>query len=419
MTANSNISNDSFSAADQAILASVDTFHADGLALQKWWEETDATNNYAQRFDLVHTYSKPDRSFGFFDNVELASGTHPIMGVVDEVFYDRPKTDGTTSATSAEWMREQIREFVLGYFMRISHFRMSEKIIDHVSPPPSYLKALSWKPEAEIIRKGMAFSQCYYKESNTGDIGRFDPETANAIIDLRQLGQTYEWIVVKLQVFDFTVRMKPFGSKGPELAMPLDEESYLVMSPAFITNHDNPAPGVLGEYGFGYAFVKNPKRGPFGYGPGEFEHACQTINFRVMEDGETRVRMAFVSNMPDKIVNLPFDPINFGISMADRLTLGFGSRLIEGMRLGLDDVPNNEGELDPVLTGIALINLFTNGQAAKQLAISREQLNKGFLVQHSMQHYQTIQGSLRTWRQIPNWLNKEGLPEWVIAGTSS
>ena len=213
--------------------------------------------------------------------------------------------------------------------------------------------------------------------------------------------------------------MKPCGSKGPELAMPLDEESYLVMSPAFITNHDNPAPGVLGEYGFGYAFVKNPKRGPFGYGPGEFEHACQTINFRVMEDGETRVRMAFVSNMPDKIVNLPFDPINFGISMADRLTLGFGSRLIEGMRLGLDDVPNNEGELDPVLTGIALINLFTNGQAAKQLAISREQLNKGFLVQHSMQHYQTIQGSLRTWRQIPNWLNKEGLPEWVIAGTSS
>ena len=168
MTENSNISNSPFSDVDQAILDNVDAFHADGLALQKWWEETDATNNYAQRFDLVHTYSKPDLSFGFFDNVELASGTHPIMGVVDEVFYDRPKTEGKTAASSAEWMREQIREFVLGYFMRISHFRMSEKIVDHTNSTPSYLKAFSWKPEAEIMRKGMAFSQCYYKESNTG-----------------------------------------------------------------------------------------------------------------------------------------------------------------------------------------------------------------------------------------------------------
>ena len=411
---------DSFSAEDKIILDSVDAFHADGLALQKWWEETNAVDSYAQRFDLVHTYSKPDRSFGFFDSIELATGPHPIMGVVDEVFYDRPKAGGRASAVSADWMREQICEFVLRYFMRVSHFRLSEKIVeDAATPMPSYLKALSWKPEAEIIRKGMEFSQCFYKEKVTGHIGRFDPETAKAVTDLRQIGDVYEWVVVKLRVFDFTVRMKPFGPKGPELAMPLDEQTYLVMSPAFITNRENPEPGVLGEYGFGYAFVKNAQRGPFGYGPGEFAHACQTINFRVMEDGETRVRMAFVSNMPDKIVNLPFDPVNLSVSIADRLTFGLGSRLMEGMRLGLDGVPTGDGEMDPVLASIALINLLTNGQAAKQLDISRDQLNKGFLVQHSMQHYQTIQGSLRTWRQIPNWLNKEDLPEWVVSGASS
>ena len=41
---------DSFSAEDKIILDSVDAFHADGLALQKWWEETNAVDSYAQRF---------------------------------------------------------------------------------------------------------------------------------------------------------------------------------------------------------------------------------------------------------------------------------------------------------------------------------------------------------------------------------
>ena len=79
----------------------------------------------------------------------------------------------------------------------------------------------------------------------------------------------------------------------------------------------------------------------------------------------------------------------------------------------------DDTDIDPVLASIALLNLLTNGQAAKRMNISREELNKGFLVRHSMQHYQTILGTLRTWRQIPDWLAIDALPAWVRNGASS
>ena len=52
------------------------------------------------------------------------------------------------------------------------------------------------------------------------------------------------------------------------------------------------------------------------------------------------------------------------------------------------------------------------------LCISTETLEKLFLMQHFKQHYQTIVGSMLTWRQIPNWLDTPSLPSWVISGLS-
>jgi hypothetical protein len=74
---------------------------------------------------------------------------------------------------------------------------------------------------------------------------------------------------------------------------------------------------------------------------------------------------------------------------------------------------------DPVYSFVSLANTLTANQAAQTLCISREQLNKDFLAQHFMQHYVTIVGSLLTWRQIPDWLDRAALPEWVITGRSS
>jgi len=65
-----------------------------------------------------------------------------------------------------------------------------------------------------------------------------------------------------------------------------------------------------------------------------------------------------------------------------------------------------------------LLNALTANQASETLCISRETLEVEFLIKHFMQHYQTMVGSLLTWRQVRDWLDAASLPEWVVAGRS-
>ncbi|MBI3940451.1 MAG: hypothetical protein HY315_06420 [Acidobacteria bacterium] len=405
---------------DRAILNSAAGFHGDGLALKKWWEEAQQANGYTDRFDSVHTLNRSESSFAFFGEAPLERGKMPVMGLVDDVFYDRPKAAEGEGEMGVTRMKEQIREFALRYFLRVSDYRQPERLPDPgADQVPPYLRPLSWRAEQDVHRSGMEFTQRYYKSSSTGRIGKFPSETENAVVDMREIGRKYDWIILKLKVFDFTVTLKPTGNDGPQFLLPLKEESYLLVSPEFITDRDDPEPGIAGEYGFGYAFLKNPSRGPFAYGPGEFEAAFQTINFRVLNSGEIRVRMPFVSNRPDKITHFSIDPVGWSISLADRLTFGISSGLLQPVKEAWSKVASTLGmDQDPVVAGIDLANLVSLGQSAKQLDITVDQLNRGFLVRHSMQHYTTLSASLRTWRQIPDWLSKD-LPDWVVAGTSS
>jgi hypothetical protein len=75
--------------------------------------------------------------------------------------------------------------------------------------------------------------------------------------------------------------------------------------------------------------------------------------------------------------------------------------------------------VDPASAYVAGANLISGGVAAQTLCISIEQLEKFFLLQHFKQHYQTMVGSVLTWRQIPDWLDDKNLPPWVISGISS
>ena len=54
---------------------------------------------------------------------------------------------------------------------------------------------------------------------------------------------------------------------------------------------------------------------------------------------------------------------------------------------------------NPIVAGIRLANLVTGGLAGRQFCISMEELQRRFLVQHFMQHYVTMVGSLLTWRR--------------------
>lgn len=408
-----------YSEDDRFILENVDQFLAEGLELKTWFDRALATETL-NTFELVETYNRPDRSRAFFGKADLERGTIPVMGVIDEVFYDQPKPPGKDQAEFSAATRDQIREFLLRYFLRISDFRRPQGVAEPGGGALADLLApISWRSKPELERDGMGFNQVYYKPVGGGAVQPFPADLRNEVVDLREIGKVYDWIILKLQVYQFNVSMKPLGSSAPQFMVPLKEESYLVVTPDFIRNVDDPEKGVLGEYGFGYAFVKNPKRGPFAYGPGEFGVAFQTINFRVLDNGQVWVRMVFVSDQPQKIINLTLDPVEWSFTLADMFSFGAASKILAPFKSMLREMPFRDFNLDPTVPTLDWMNTLTAGQMAEQLSISKEELYKGFLRRHSLQHYQTVLGSLRTWRQVPDWLDTASIPEWVVKGWSS
>src|SRR5262249_46448368 len=113
------------------------------------------------------------------------------------------------------------------------------------------------------------------------------------------------------------------------------------------------------------------------------------------------------------------DPVEWSFGFADLFSFGLTSRLLAPVKRVLEKLPTSVRSFDPVYTYVSVVNALTANQAARRLCQSREQLEKDFLVQHFIQHYQTMIGSLMTWRQIPNWLDSAALPEWVVTGKSS
>jgi hypothetical protein len=404
---------------DRALLNSVDHYLTAGIQLKQWWEQTSRTNTFAMRFDLGLTFNRPDTSYGFFDQTQVSGQTMPVLGNFQTMGFDRPKAPSAQMAEAAQWMREQLREYVLHYFMRVSDFRQPQGFTEDERPvPPLYLRPFSLCPPEDPRRVGFGFSQLFYKLRDSGQIGRFREEEKFAIIDLREIGRKYEWIVVRVRIFDFTFTYMPFGADNPQVVLPLSAASYLVLSRDFITHQDDPAPGVLGRYGLGYAFIKEPTSGLLAWGPGQFDAAIELIDFLVFEDGRIRVEMVFVADRPKRILNLSLDPVNWSFTLADLMTFGLSSRVFAPLQGVLTQLPCRGSNVDPVYAFIWLANALSSGQAAQQLCLSAEELDTQFLVKHFMQHYQTIAGALHTWRQIPDWLNSAALPEWVVRGVS-
>jgi hypothetical protein len=304
--------------------------------------------------------------------------------------------------------------------MRVADFRQPEAYVDEIAiPVPPFLGRLSWCPREDLSQVGFGFSQVFYKLRATGEVGRFPADDEYAIVDVRELGELYEWIVLKVRIFDFRFTLQPFGQEAPEFSVPLKEESYLVASRDFVVDENDPAPGVLGEYGMGYAFIKSPSTGLLAYGPGDFDAAIELINFRVLESGEVCAEMVFVAGRPERITNIYLDPIGWTLRVANVFSLGVAAPVLDPLRSVVARLPLRLGPFDPVYGWVAVANALTGGQASRQWCISREQLEKDFLVRHYMQHYQTMVGSLLTWRQVPDWLDEARLPEWVVKGTSS
>lgn len=390
-----------------------------GIELLEWWRHADATNSYEYRYKETHTLNRPqDGSYGFFDTVQLSSGPQRINGNVQDMFYDMPRASPAVRDHTAQWVNAQIQQFILRYFMRISDFRQPHQLPTPHKPTPPGLGFLS-QCHDEAQTSGFGFSQLYYKRTN-GEVGRFRKSERDAIIDLRKLGEEYEWVVLKNPIFNFKFEFAPFGNHAPQVALPLVVSNFLVMSRAFVID-ESPAPdGLIGRYGLGYAFIRDPLPSALGYGPGELEPAYEQLMWDVHENGKITSRAVFVANEPTKMLNLSVDPA----AWAFQLGYAFGSpevqKTLMPVRRFYNSLPWSRLRFDPVFPSLNLLNLMTLNQAKERLCISVDQVRKFFLYLHFKQHYETILGSLQTWRQVPDWLVPESeLPAFVRDGRSS
>ena len=412
-----NVMPDGLTSQEQALLESTEMFLERGKDLLAWYRETLAANSWADRFEESKVYRRPASSFGFFDEAQIMGKPTPLMGNFQSMFYDELKARAGQQQASAQWMRDQMRMFILKYFMRISDFREPEGVPSpQAATTPLILKPVSICQKNDPQRIGFGFSQLFYKAASDGRIGRFVEAEKNVIIDLRRIGKEFEWILVYVDIYDFSFAYKPFAGNTPSFDLPLKTGSYLVINKDFITIDENPEDG-LATYGFGYSFVRNPRPGILNYGPGEFEVAFETINFHVATDGQVRVNMAFASNRPARIMNVPLDPGVLAQTIAHEIPA------LRPFAAPLDMIagasPFKKMVFDPVFTALDLTNLATFGLAAQRLCLSKDELFRQFLLKHFQQHYQTVSGSLQTWRQVPDWLDEAALPDWVRSGVSA
>ena len=408
---------DSFSRSEKRLIEAVPGALADGSALLDWWRRTDPGMTYREWYHETKTENRPgDQSYGFFDTVKLPSAGKevPINGNVQEMFYDEPKAPPDYEGQADEWMHDQVREFILKYFMRISDFRQPE------------LAEGNGHRVGETT--GFGFSQLYYKRRDSDRVFKFSAEEQEKIVDLRRFREEYDWIVLKNPIFGFGFEFKPLGPifektigvSGPQVKLPAKVFNYLVISNKFVVDDPEPADDedVAGRYGFGYAFVNDPEPSVYGYGPGQLEPAFEQMVWEVSKSGKVRVRAAFVAQEPSAILELSVDPMAWGFQFTKALG-GQVPGFLRPVKRFWDSLPMTNMTFDPVLPTVGMLNLLTAGQAGRIFGLSKDQIIKEALFIHFLQHYQTIVGSLQTWRQINDWTAADELPAWVVSGKSA
>ncbi|HEX9941644.1 MAG TPA: hypothetical protein VGG03_06495, partial [Thermoanaerobaculia bacterium] len=203
-------SDTAFTQEELRIVERVETFLARGLDLKRWWDRTRVTGDFEDRFELAFTYNRPDVSYGFFDHALVQGQELPILGNYQTMFYDQPKSPAASGPQSARYLDAQIREFVLRYFMHVSDFRDPQPFTEGDPSPPLFLRPLSWCTGRDVQVIGFGYSQLFYKRAGSGEIGKFPESERYAIVDLREIGPKYEWIVLRVKIFDFNFVIRPF-----------------------------------------------------------------------------------------------------------------------------------------------------------------------------------------------------------------
>ncbi|MEO7652687.1 MAG: hypothetical protein ABIZ80_19685 [Bryobacteraceae bacterium] len=401
---------------DHLILSQVEHSLENGRQLRTWWVRTNEANSYEEKFETATTLNRPGTSFAFLDHAELNGKNVAVLGDMQEMFYDNVKMSAgdpdVAKGAVVEFTRKQLQEYILHYYSRTSSSARPKYHDPSAPTPPDFLNPFGLSPRKGTEREGFGQVQLYYKLLD-GRIGKFQEKDRAAIVDLREIGSTYEWIVGDARMFGFQFPYMPLGPNLPYGELPLKETQLAVISSDFITNWTNPnATGAIrGQYGYGLATMKIPvNRTPVGYGPGFFDFGFMTYTWQIENTGTILAKMVFCVNQPDCVINPALNPITYGIRAVNAVTNGWAGAVLESLPRRV-----RAALTDPVFGSIAVANLATFDWASRKLNLSERGVMKLFLYYHYVVIYMLVANSVMTWRQIPDWFND--LPEWVIQGT--
>jgi len=396
---------------DWAILDNVDSAITAGRDLKDWWASNQSTRVKLNNFPVARQIHRPDQNYGFLLNANLRSGMLPVAGVVQDQLFDFPKAPpGMT--TDPEWTRGQLREFVLRHFMRLTSAQPPVKPRERPGiPSPDSPGGLGRRRSQQY---GWGYEQVYYKLERTGEIGKFPENSRYDLVNLDEAGSKYQWVVFKVNIYHFEFPVDLAGkANGPKLVISMQQPVHAVMTPDFLLDEEKPGPGILGQYGYGYSVVPDPTyKTLFAAGPSQITNTIETLHFRVLDTGEVRAHMDFITPQPPRIVN--FKPVEWSFQLADQISFGAASRLLAPLKRVLEGI---EPELDPIYAGVRMADFLTLGLAGDEFSVTKEQLFKTLMTLHFTDVYNMFNLAASHFRMVADWTDTANLPEWAKRGT--
>lgn len=393
-----------FTAEDLAILGQVDAAIHNGHEILEWWTANRQTRVPINSFPIARQIHEPDLNYGFLLDAHLRSGTLPVAGVIQDQLMRWPKVP-PDYLRDPDWMRAQLRAFVFRHFMRMAGTQPA------YHAPPVGADASTPRSTGDG-REGWGYRQKFYKLAE-GTIGKFTPEQQTSLIPLDQVFAKYVWIVyeVKIHQFDMSFGV-PGAANGPTLNVSMTQPVHTVMTPRFLVDEENPQPGVVGEYGYGYSVVPNPTRNPIVTdGPATIKRTIETLTFRVLENGSVRAHMNFITPQPARIINR--DPVQLAFALADRLSFNTASTLLAPLRIVLEGI---EPHVDPVYLSMDLLNAMTLGISSEEFGIDKETIFKTFMNLHFTDVFKMYNLAASHFAMVRDWTNAAALPAWVATG---
>jgi len=404
----------------QPSVEDIETALAQALDLKAWWARVESGQEKVERFALYAATPGAAPVWGFFGEARVQGKVLPVMGDVVDDFFDQPRVAPAAQQQAAHWMVEQIEEFALHYWLRAEASSLPEPYpeLDHGDPAP-FLKALSLCFPTDQDFSGSGNLQRNYKLRAGGRVGQFPPRERKAIVDLRELQTKYDWITVNSRLFDFNITLGGVGENAPSIVIPLRTIAHTVASAALCENRRAPEPGTLGVFGPGFGLVGADRPGVLAVAPGMVQPGLRLQHLRVLASGEVRFRGVMIMPRPSQIVNFNVLAPDLFFAAADMMTLGAARRWTQPLKEALDRVPLPDLGFDPLLTSVQMLNVMTGGRAASELCISQEQIEKEILAKDATGMRQLTVATRQNWLQVPNWLDREAIPPWIVRGEAS